>query len=307
MISSIFGRTKPINFIFLGLFAFVFLVSYYWFGSPGGFSFGQLPDLLLTAALIGFTILLIEFISRKNTLTKNNSYLSYFFLLYLCMFPKIFADLQVITAHIFVLLAFRRIISIRSGQDVRAKIFDGALWVFVAGLIYSWSVVFLVLVFAGIFLYGVNYYKNLLVPFVALLIVAILSVTYKLWMGETLSLGAYFDMTPTVSFDKYNDLRFVLPVAFIAAVTLISGLYYFMKVSGRAYKTRISGWLVLIFLLLATLLIALVESANTSELIFAGFPLCVMMTNYLQALKRKWLREFFLWSFLIIPLLALFL
>ncbi len=94
MISSIFGRTKPINFIFLGLFALVFLLLHYWFGDPGGFLLSRLPDLLLTATLIIFTILLLEFINRKNTLTKDNSYLSYFFLLYLCMFPRIFADLQ---------------------------------------------------------------------------------------------------------------------------------------------------------------------------------------------------------------------
>ena len=307
MISSIFGRTKPINFIFLALFALCFLLGYYFLGNTNGFTLAQLPDILITAALVTFTMLLIEFINRKNTLTKDNSYLSFFFLLYLCMFPKIFADIEVIVAHIFVLLSFRRIISIRSGQDVRSKIFDGALWVFVATMFYSWSVLFLILVFAGIFLYGVNYYKNLLVPFVALLIVAILGVTWKLWMGQELDWRVFVDMTPTLSFDKYTDLRFVFPVTFISGIALISGVYYFMKVGGRAYKARIPGWLVLIFFALAALLVALVESANTSELIFAGFPLCVMMTNYLQSIKRKWLKEAFLWAFLILPVLVLFL
>lgn len=307
MISSIFGRTKPINFIFLALFAFVFLLCYYLFGTPTGFTYSQLPDILLTVALVTFTMLLIEFINRKNSLTRDNTYLSFFFLLYLCMFPRIFADLYAMVSHIFVLLAFRRIISIRSGQDVRLKIFDASLWVFVAGLFYNWSVVFLILVFAGIFLFGVNYYKNLLVPFIAFFTVAILAVSFKLWTGGELQWSDYFDLTPTFSFDKYADLKFVIPIAFITACGVISGLYYFMKVSGRAYKARIPGWLIMIFLILAGFLVALVESANTSELIFAGFPLCVMMTNYLESVQRKWLRELFLWTFLLLPVVVLFL
>lgn len=307
MISSIFGRTKPINFIFLALFAFCFLLAYYFLGSSPGFTLAQLPDILITVVLLTFTMMLIEFINRKNALTMDNSFLSFFFLLYLCMFPRIFADVEVIVAHVFVLLSFRRIISIRSGQDIRAKIFDGSLWIFTAAFFYNWSVVFLVMVFAGIFLYGVNYYKNLLVPFVAMLVIMILSVTWKLWLGDELVWTSFFEKAPTLSFDKYADLRFVIPVVFVSAMSLISGLYYFMKVSGRAYKARIPGWLIIIFFLLAGLLVALVESANTSELIFAGFPLCVMMTNYLQSLKRKWLQELFLWAFLLLPILVLFL
>ncbi|WP_224488220.1 DUF6427 family protein [Robertkochia flava] len=307
MISSIFGRTKPINFVLLALFAFVFLICYYLLSVPGGLTLTLLPDLLLTVLLVTFTMLLIEFINRKNGLTKDNTYLSFFFLLYLCMFPKIFADVQVIISHIFVLLAFRRVISIKSGQEVRSKIFDASIWVFVAALFYSWSVVFLVLVFAGIFLYGVNYYKNLLVPFVAFLTVAILAVTYKLYMGDALLWSDFFDLTPTFSLDKYADLQFVLPLAFISAFGFVSVVYYFMKVSGRAYKARIPGWLIMIFLLLSGVVVALVESANTSELIFAGFPLCVMMANYLQSIKKKWLKELFLWLFLAVPLVVLFL
>ena len=307
MISSIFGRTKPINFVLLAVFASVFLVCYQLLGSQSGLTLSRIPDILLSVVLLAFTMLLIEFVNRKNSLTKDNTYLSFFFLLYLCMFPKIFADVPVIISHIFVLLAFRRIISIKSGQEVRLKIYDASIWVFVAALFYNWSIVFLVLVFAGIFLYGVNYYKNLLVPFVAFLTVAILAVTYKLYTQGTLLWSDFFDLTPTFSFDKYADPKFVLPLVFVSAFGVVSVAYYFMKVSGRAYKARIPGWLVIIFLILATVLVALVESPNTSELIFAGFPLCIMMSNYLQSIKKKWLKELLLWLYLLVPVVVLFL
>ncbi|MBL7471766.1 DUF6427 family protein [Robertkochia sediminum] len=307
MISSIFGRTKPINYIFLALFGLIFLVCYFLIAAPDVFSLAQLPGIALNIFLVLFTMMLVEFINRKNDLTRDNTYLSFLFLTFLCMFPRIFADLNAVIAHIFILLAFRRVISIRSGQDVRLKIFDAALWVFVATLLYSWSVVFLLLVFAGIFLYGVNYYKNLLVPLVALVVVAILAITFNLWTGQGLQWATYFDLTPTFTLDKYDSLRFLVPVILMACLGIIGLTAYFVGVGRKSYKARIPGWLILFFFALAVLLVALVESANTSELIFVAFPLCVMIVNYLESLERKWIREVVLWLFLLLPLVALFL
>lgn len=307
MISSIFGRTKPVNYIFLALFGLIFIVCYFLFAAPAGFSFAQLPGTALNISLVLFTMMLVEFINRKNDLTRDNSYLSFFFLTFLCMFPRIFADLDAVIAHVFVLLAFRRVISIRSGQDVRLKIFDASLWVFVATLFYSWSVLFLFFVFAGIFLYGVNYYKNLLVPVVALFLVLILAITFNLWTGQDLKWSAYFDLTPTLSIDKYDALRFLVPVIFISFFGLIALAAYFVGVGRKSFKARIPGWLVLIFFLVAVMLVALVESPTTSELIFLAFPLCVMLTNYVQSLERKWMKELILWLFLLLPLVVLFL
>ncbi|WP_224485296.1 DUF6427 family protein [Robertkochia aurantiaca] len=301
MISSIFGRTKPINFVLLLLFTIVFVAVFVIFGpiqEPGAI---RTPELLINLLLIIFTVLLIDFINRKNTLSKNNSYISLFYVVFLCMFPRIFLDTNLVVANIFILLALRRLISIRSGLEVENKIFDASLWICAAAFFFSWSILFLIVVYMAIFLYSYQYYQNLLIPLVAVFLVAILAFTYYFMTDHVEAFLDIFRMKPEFNFNKYYEPGYLFPIVFLSGFGFIAVLIYFFKMRSKSSRGRAPGLLVLIHLAVALLVAAFAESPNTSELIFVGFPLSVIFTKYLETVKRKWLKEGLLWLFVIVP------
>src|SRR5690606_34814998 len=89
---------------------------------------------------IVFSVFLTNFICKKNGLTKDNTYAMLLFALVLTLFPNVFTNIKVIFANVFILLAIRRIISLKSYHNIKVKLFDASLLICVATIFYEWSV-----------------------------------------------------------------------------------------------------------------------------------------------------------------------
>jgi hypothetical protein len=70
-------------------------------------------------------------------------------------------------ANFFILLAFRRLISLQSLKASKEKIFDASFWIIVAALFQFWSILYLVLVFISIIFHVSRDYRNWFLPFIA--------------------------------------------------------------------------------------------------------------------------------------------
>ena len=178
MISSVFGKTKPVNYIILLAFLFLF----YWYVQLMVFQLDISSTTIfqqgLVAGVLLFMIFLVNFIVRRNQINEANSYAILFFTLLFVVFPEVFRDNNAILCCLFVLLATRRLISLRTLKKVPQKIFDATLWVLVASLFYDWAVLFLIAVYAALYFYQSKGIKNWLIPFVAFLTMAMITTSW---------------------------------------------------------------------------------------------------------------------------------
>ncbi|NER18924.1 hypothetical protein GWK10_17045 [Spongiivirga citrea] len=268
------------------------------------------PQIILqwTVGLLAllFAIFLIDFISKRNSLTKQNSYVILLFLLFIALFPSIFLDWRVILSNILIILAIRRTISIRSLSDVKRRLFDATFWIVLATLIYFWSILFLLLVFITILLYVSEDYKNWLVPpltvlLTSFLIFTILFLSNNLELIDTL-LGnrKNFDFSPYLS-----NLNITIGLAFLVLLFTASLLVYLKQQRKKTYQIQNSIFLILVSFTIAIMIALVAPDKNGSELIFMIFPLAVFVTNYLENLKRIWLQEGILWLMVILPIVLL--
>ncbi|WP_335966967.1 DUF6427 family protein [Galbibacter sp. PAP.153] len=307
MISSIFGRTNPVNFLIVSLFLSFFLIGGYFLYLDIAFSTQTLWLLVESLALVLMILFLVDFINKKNNLTKGNSYTVLFFVLLFCLFPKIFNEIDLLISNVFILMSFRRIISLRSNRDVEIKIFDASLWIFVASFFYSWALFFIVLVFFALFLYKKNDYRNVLIPFVTLFVVLILAFTFYFLTNKINGFYDLLDFSPRFVIEKYEDIRYIVPLIFMCTMGGWAAIVFFLKKQSKAFKTRVPGILVMLLLGVSILVAILSESANTSELVYALFPLAVIIARYVESIRRLWLREVFISTFIIMPFIVLFL
>ncbi|WP_278019987.1 hypothetical protein [Flavobacterium ginsengisoli] len=174
MITSVFKKSTPLNYslvvILILVFFFMFQIKDPSWVTSYFLAFQKVS--LLCFILASF--FMINFIVKKNGLSKDNGYSILFYLLFILFFPTIFNNSNVIYANFFILLALRRLISLQSLKASKEKIFDAAFWIFVASLFQFWSILFIILVYISIIFHVSRDYRNWVLPFIALLAVTIL-------------------------------------------------------------------------------------------------------------------------------------
>ena len=156
MITSILSKSKLINFIiafFITLLAFI-LANLKEVKQPIHISY------VLSIVLLFFTsyisVLILNFIVTKNKLTQNNNYEVLLYSLFLLLIPMSLHDNNIIFSNFFVLLGFRRLISIQSEKNVNIKLFDSVFWFAIASLFYFWAILFFLLIILTLLIYANN-------------------------------------------------------------------------------------------------------------------------------------------------------
>ena len=153
MIANFFNKSKPVVLfiIILSLFIYYTVASII-------FDFNVFSAFLLLERLGVFCvfvvfILLVNFIIQKNNITQNNSYALLLIVLLLGTFHETMFSNSLLFSNFVLLLAFRKVYSLRSGFNTKQKLFDAGFWVGIASLIYVWSFLFIVLIYLAILIY----------------------------------------------------------------------------------------------------------------------------------------------------------
>src|SRR5690606_35010110 len=105
MLTSFFGKSKPINFLAVAVFMAVFYLIANAETLFSNFNPGTLA--LKTGVLIAFVLsaTVLDFIAKKNDLTKRSAYKILIFAVFSVSFISILRDNQAIAANLFVLLS----------------------------------------------------------------------------------------------------------------------------------------------------------------------------------------------------------
>ncbi|GGH37937.1 membrane protein [Mangrovimonas yunxiaonensis] len=307
MISSFFSKAKPIHFLVVSLallLAFVLAKVHLATMVLSPLSVLQQTGVFLVCL---FSVFVFDFVTGKNNLTKKNSYRILFFTLFLIMIPQAFLRAEILMANLFILLAMRRIISMRSKKELKKKLFDAAFWISLATLLYFWACLFFILIFAALFVYRIADIKNWIIPFTSALCVTIIAVAFQLVVGENRMLFNWLDYGISFDFTNLNAKHIIISTTIILSYFVWSLFYYLKSLKAKAKSYKPAYVLVLIAVLIATIILVVSPEKTGAEFVFMFAPLAIIFTNYIETVSEKWFKEILIWILILTPFLSLIL
>lgn len=303
MLTSFFSKSKPINFLAVILFMSIFyaVANFNNLILFGSFSYLAKKAGVFLCFII--SVYVLDFIAKKNDLTKRSAYKIFIFAVFCISFFGILRDNQVIIANLCILLALRRVISLKSQKEIHKKIFDATFWVCIASLFYFWAILFLFIVYSGILLHTSNYFKHWLIPVVAIFAVAALVTGFHIITYDQFYTLAAWYQESSFNFEQYQHPSILIPLSVILGIAIWTLFYYFGLLQKANINSRPTYILVLLSLL-ASLAIAIFSPVkNGSELIFFFIPLSIIASNYFENKKDRTFKEILLFGLLLMPIL----
>ena len=307
MITSIFSKSKPINFLIVFVItALAFLsVKLKYIQTPISslFAIQQVASFMLTY----FSILLLNFIVTKNELTLKSNIEIILFSLFLLLLPESLISTRVIWANFFILFALRRLISLRTKKNIKSKLFDAAFCIAIASLFYFWAILFLLLIPLVLLFHSNNNIKHWLIPFLGVATVFILCISASILINNTY-LGFFTsNYQISLNFSSYNTLSFLVALTLMFSFGFWSAFYYLKNVRKKIRTIRPAFKTVFATLILSFILFVIAPNKNGSALLFLFTPLAIIVANYIETIKEKWFKELFFSILLITPFVLLML
>ena len=141
MITAIFNKSKPINLVLASLLLVLGSVIIQ-LKSGSIYSWNSVLYNFAELCVAVFSILLIDFIVKKNSISEQNSFVILFYSIFCFCFWNSSETLYLMLSNLFVLLALRKIISLKTQTNTTQKIFDAGLWICIATLFHFWAILF---------------------------------------------------------------------------------------------------------------------------------------------------------------------
>ncbi|MBC2843842.1 DUF6427 family protein [Winogradskyella flava] len=305
MITSIFSKSRPINFIIVVVFIVLLFVIVNF-----NLLFNSANEILKGIVKLGiaiFSIFLLDFIITKNDLTQKNSYAIMTLGLLFGMFPKALGFLDLLLASLFVFFALRRLISLHTNHQIKKKLFDAGFWIMLATLFYFWAILFFALVIVALIYHSQNDIKNTIIPFVGVATVIILLITFNIVAYDEYIKPSNFDRYASLDFTSYNSKANILKFTVLFTSFIWILIYFFRMLPDKNKKLRPSYFLVAWASIISILVAIIAPSKNGSEFIFIFAPYSIIMANYIEVISERWFREIFVVLLLVTPIIGLLL
>lgn len=302
MISSIFGKTKPINLIILLGFLFFFYWTVQLYLLQIDFSINLIAVEILVFIVLLFSVFVVDFIVNKNKLTGANSYAIFFYTLLFVLFPETVSDGNAVLCSLFLLLATRRLLSIKSLKDIKSKVFDATLWILAASIFYDWALVYLILVFVTIYIYDPKNIRNWLVIFSATFSFFMLTYAILVVVGNTSFLTSHYTFSIDYASMYPSKWDSSVKISTYIIVNLILAFWSFLAIGKAGTGKIITIRLVALSFVLGLLVNLLVLTESTFPIMITFFPSVIFICNYIESIKRHNLLELVLILSILIPL-----
>jgi hypothetical protein len=231
-----------------------------------------------------------KFVTIKNNFTQSNSYSLWLHACLLIIGVVYGVSLSIFVAYLCYILALRRVLSIHTGKDVIKKIFDASFWITVATVFYSWSAIFLIVIFISIVLYAFKKLNLWTIPFIAAVCVAILTYTIDQYFDTTYLRSTFQRFTITFSTLKSFESLFSIVVIIFGFIGFICASAVLLAFPNISISTRAR------FSLLGFFGWGGVICCVVSGTMLFIIPVVVIFTaRLLQELENKILKESLLW------------
>jgi len=316
MLTSFFGKSNPVNYLILGA---VILVGYFFgtvYGTLDTLNFLNILQHFGWLFLCIFLMILLNFIIRKNMLTRNNTYAVFFFCCFLLMIPTIFVAGDILIASLLSLMALRRIISLRTERNLEKKILDASLYITIASLFHFWILLYFGILWLGIIRSPLTRFRHILIPIVGFLGGFFLITTFYFITED--SFAWFFDwfQMPSFDFSAYNEPQLLGAASLLIALLLWTVPHRIFTLGSLAKIERPTALFIISTAIFAIATALASVSKTGAELLFVVVPGSVLFANYVayqnpnhsqkRDLTKVWFKEGLLWMLIILPIIGLF-
>lgn len=225
------------------------------------------------------------FIISKNSILKNNQYISLGLIIFCGIYFKMPSEINITASYLTLLLSIRKIYSLKSKKNQNKKLFDIGFWYLISIILNPVNLFFIITILTGIFIF----YK--ISPVVVLKIVAGM-------LGATLIVLFYFDLTENIPLTQDYFINIIdqiwitystndtflnqnLDHWLFASISLLIFLYYSFRFFGNNLVERIKNLFLLTFFINSFLLSFIINEYS----IFLFFPFLVTLVKIISELK----------------------
>ena len=225
------------------------------------------------------------FIISKNSILKNNQYISLGLIIFCGIYFKMPSEINITASYLTLLLSIRKIYSLKSKKNQNKKLVDIGFWYLISIILNPVNLFFIITILTGIFIF----YK--ISPVVVLKIVAGM-------LGATLIVLFYFDLTENIPLTQDYFINIIdqiwitystndtflnqnLDHWLFASISLLIFLYYSFRFFGNNLVERIKNLFLLTFFINSFLLSFIINEYS----IFLFFPFLVTLVKIISELK----------------------
>lgn len=307
MIAKIFSKSNPMIFLICIIIILLAFIPVSIKGYQSGLGIIENITHFSVFFLLIFTIFLTDFIAKKNTLNKNDSYAIVLFKTALLLIPESFLDLSVALSNIFVLLAFRKLLSLQSLTGVKQKIFDASIWVSVACVFEFWSILFFMLIFISILMHVSNDFRNWLIPFIGFFTIATIILLYSFIIDfkiiEFIKNKAVFNF----NFGYTNEIFYSLSLGILVFLLFLFLIFQTLYLGNYLATLQNSMKKVLILMIIGFMVYLFSADKNNGLLLYCIAPLSIVGSNFINKQNREWIKDFFLYILIISSIISFYL
>lgn len=299
MLTRLFSHSKPIAFAILSiLFAVAFFIENF-LSTTINFNASFLIKKIGVLIVFLLILFLLNFIVKRNKIHKQHTYAVSSFALLIIAFPEVLRSSEFIISYFFLLLAFRRILSLKTNTNFKQKIFDSSVLLSISIILEPFHWLFLVVIYFGVIMYASQNYRHFIIPFVGLAVGFVIHLSYFLifenkwinfhdYLPEFTGIDSFFD-----SF-KYGNLLGLLLLILVWIIFQLPIIY------NRAKLHVTESLSLVIFFMLISISVIIINSAPLSmDAIYLIWPLSILVGNYFQLKStKKWTKEVFFLIFL---------
>ncbi|WP_027065463.1 DUF6427 family protein [Maribacter sp. Hel_I_7] len=304
MISSIFEKTKPVNFIILLVFLFLFYWSVQFYLLDSTFSEVELVPSIGVLAILLFSVFIVDFVVKRNKLTGSNSFAILYFTLLFVVFPETLGDNKAIFTSFFLLLAMRRLLSIKSLKNIKLKIFDAGLWICISSIFYEWALLYLLLVFAAIYIYEPKNIRNWLVIISVGVCFILILYGILILLDKPYFIQEHYDFA--INYDAIFPIKWwsSLKMSLFAILNMALAFSTFIHLSKSGVGKVIIMRLIAFSFVIGLVVNILVTSDNNNAVMITFFPSVIFIVNYLESIKKPKFLELVLISSIVVPIIV---
>lgn len=299
MLTRLFSHSKPIAFVILSTLLVVgFFIENFLSTTielKASFVFKKIGILILFLLIL----FLLIFIVKRNKIHKQHTYAASSFTLLVIAFPEVLRSTEFVLAYFFLLLSFRRILSLKTNTNIKQKIFDSSLLLSISIWFEPFHWLFLLMIYFGVIMYASQNYRHFIIPFVGLAVGFVLHLSYFLifedkWIGFSSHFFKFYGINSFFDTFKYGSLLGLLLLILIWIIFQLPTVY------NRA-KLHVSESLsnVLFLMLISIVVIVFNNSPLSVDAIYIIWPLSILIGSYFQLKStKKWTKEVFYILFL---------
>jgi hypothetical protein len=305
MLTSFFRNSTPINYLLLSILiaaSYLFKVLFVTQTDTDPLSFF---DHIGIIAFMVFVMLLLDFIIRKNSVTNNNTFAIFTFVLFIIMVPSVYNDISIVLSNVFLLLATRRVLSLNTEKNTEKKIFDAAMYITIASLLYFWALLFFIVLIIGITQKTRRSPRYFLIPLLSALSIGLLFTSYQLITYDSLSWFYAWPRFQDFDFTSYNNLLLLVPAILLVGLLLWTGSVRFLQIPSLSKKEKPAASSMVLITVVLLFISILGSHNNGSELFFLMMPVAISTANFVETnttKERAIFNEILLWLILVVAL-----